>query len=88
MAAVMVFGNAGAVLADDAGTQGETYYFQKVYQLTGGNTDTAKSPAEEFTFESKDAKHRQEKQICMRFPEPAIMTPTHQIESQNWKVFR
>ena len=58
MAAVMVFGNAGAVLADDAGTQGETYYFQKVYQ------------------------------ICMRFPEPAIMTPPHQIESQNWEVFR
>lgn len=55
MAAVMVFGSAGAVLADDADTQGETYYFQKVYQLTGGNTDTAKSPAEEFTFESKDA---------------------------------
>lgn len=65
MAAVMVFGNAGAVLADDAGTQGETYYFQKVYQLTGGNTDTAKSPPRSSLLRVRMRKHRQEsKSVC------------------------
>lgn len=54
LAAMMVLGNANVVLAEDAGNPGQTYFFQKVYQLTGGINDTAKSPAEEFTFESTD----------------------------------
>ena len=55
LAAMMVLGNVNVVMAEGAGNQGQTYFFQKVYQLTGGITDTAKSPAEEFTFESTDA---------------------------------
>ena len=54
LAAMMVLGNVNVVMAEDAGNQGQTYFFQKVYQLTGGINDTAKSPAEKFTFESTD----------------------------------
>ena len=54
LAAMMVLGNVNVVMAEGAENQGQTYFFQKVYQLTGGINDTAKSPAEEFTFESTD----------------------------------
>lgn len=54
LAAVMVAGSTGMVMADAAPQVQSGYSFNKAYQLTGGMTETAKSPAETFYFESDE----------------------------------
>lgn len=53
LAAAMVLGSTSAAMAAEPDSQG--YSFNKVYQLTGGMTETAKSPAETFSFVSTDS---------------------------------
>lgn len=56
LAAAMVLGSTSVAMAAESDSQSQGYFFNKEYQLTGGMADTAKSPAETFSFVSADEK--------------------------------